>query len=43
MAKRLTITLDDVVYHGLFADEEREAEAMEWTESLVGDLVDETR
>ena len=76
MAKRLTITLDDIVYQGLFrkagprgiskfleklirphvvdtaledayremaADEDRESEAMEWTENLVGDLVDETR
>ncbi len=75
MQKKLTITIDEEVYHGLYetvgprrisrfieelvrpyvvntdldaayadmaADEEREAEAYEWTETLIGDVGDET-
>jgi predicted CopG family antitoxin len=30
-------------YRQMAADEEREAEAMEWTEGLIGDVVDDTR
>jgi hypothetical protein len=30
-------------YRQMTADEEREAEAMEWTEGLIGDVVDDTR
>lgn len=76
MTKKLTITIDDEVYDGLYrrvgprrisrflealarphvidadleagyramaADEVREAEAEEWSESLVGDIADEAR
>ena len=77
MSKKLTITLDEAVYDGLYRvvgprrisrfierlvrphvldldaayaamaeDEDREAEALEWSESLVGDVAggdDETR
>ncbi|MFQ5525927.1 MAG: addiction module antitoxin [Thermoanaerobaculia bacterium] len=75
MTKKLTITIDDEVYKGLYrrvgprrisrflealarphvidedleaeyaamaADEVREAEAVEWTDNLVGDALDET-
>ena len=75
MQKKLTITIDEEVYEGLYeivgprrisrfieelvrpyvlntdldaayadmaADEEREAEAHEWTEALIGDIGDET-
>lgn len=30
-------------YRQMAADEEREAEAMEWTEGLIGDVLDDTR
>ena len=30
-------------YRQMAADEEREAEAMEWTEGLIGDVVDDTQ
>ncbi len=30
-------------YRQMAADEGREAEAMEWTEGLIGDVVDDTR
>ena len=30
-------------YRQMAADEEREAEAMEWTDGLIGDVVDDTR
>lgn len=30
-------------YRQMATDEEREAEAMEWTEGLIGDVVDDTR
>jgi hypothetical protein len=30
-------------YRQMAADEEREAEAMGWTEGLIGDVVDDTR
>ena len=30
-------------YRQMAADEEREAEAMKWTEGLIGDVVDDTR
>ena len=76
MHKRMTITLDEAVYEGLYrmvgtrrisqfietlvrphvmdttlddgyqamaADQAREAEAMEWCNALVEDMVDETR
>jgi predicted CopG family antitoxin len=76
MQKKLTITVDEAVYHGLHkvigrrrishfiedlvrphvlgvdleagyqamaADEEREAEALEWAEALIGDATDATR
>lgn len=76
MQKKLTITIDEEVYDGLYrrvgarrisrflealarphvvdqdletayramaADEVREGEAEEWSESLIGDLPDETR
>ena len=76
MSRKLTITIDDQVYEGLYrrvgprrigrfleslarphvleenleaayqamaADEVREAEAEEWSESLVGDVGDEPR
>jgi hypothetical protein len=76
MQKKLTITLDEQVYEGLYRvvgagnisqfieslvrphvtdedldaayaemaqDEEREAEALEWAEALIGDVRDETR
>lgn len=76
MHKKLTITVDEEVYLGLYqtvgprrisrfiedlvrphliaedlsdayammaADEERELEASEWSEALVGDVADETR
>ena len=76
MQKKLTITIDEEVYHGLYSvvgprkisrfienlvrphvlipdmeaayqemaeDEEREAEALEWAESTLGDVSDETR
>lgn len=76
MLKKLTITIDEEVYNGLYAtvgqrkisqfienlvkpyvirrdlmqaykemaaDEQREAEADEWTEGLVGDVKDEER
>jgi siroheme synthase (precorrin-2 oxidase/ferrochelatase) len=76
MARKLTLTIDDAVYEGLYrtvgprrisrflealarphvvqedlesayramaADEQREAEAAEWSENLVGDVADETR
>jgi predicted CopG family antitoxin len=76
MQRKLTITVDERVYKGLYAavgrrrisrfieslvrpyvvgkdieaayrqmakDEEREAEALEWAESTVGDVPDETR
>lgn len=76
MHKRMTITLDEAVYDGLYrtigrrhmsqfiedlvrpyvldsnlddgykamaADQEREAEAMEWCEALIQDAADETR
>ena len=76
MQKKLTITLDEQVYEGLYRvvgagnisqfiealvrphvtdedldaayaamaqDEEREAEALEWAEALIGDVSDETR
>ncbi|MDJ0704268.1 MAG: addiction module antitoxin [Leptolyngbyaceae cyanobacterium MO_188.B28] len=74
MHKKLTISIDEQVYEGLYkvvgkgsisqfiedlvrpyvlqdeldaaykqiaADEEREAEALEWAEALIGDIVDE--
>jgi hypothetical protein len=74
MQKKLTITIDEKVYDGLYAvvgprrisrfieelvrphvlypdldaayaemakDEQREAEALEWSESLIGDIDDE--
>jgi predicted CopG family antitoxin len=76
MHKRMTITLDEAVYEGLYrtvgkrrisqfiedlvrphvldtslddgyramaADKEREAEAMEWSNALVKDMLDEAR
>jgi predicted CopG family antitoxin len=76
MHRKLTITLDEHVYEGLYTvigrrhissfiesllrphllkheletgyqqmaqDEAREAEALEWTEALIGDVSDETR
>jgi predicted CopG family antitoxin len=76
MHKKLTITIDEQVYEGLYnvigprhisrfiedlvrphvtysdleaayaqmaQDEEREAQALEWSEAMVGDLSDETR
>jgi predicted CopG family antitoxin len=76
MQKKLTITIDEQVYEGLYkvigprrisrfiedlvrphviypalesayaemaADEEREAEALEWAEATVGDVADEAR
>jgi hypothetical protein len=76
MAKKLTITVDDEIYHGLHniigrrrisrfindlarphvlppdlaegykamgADEQRERNALEWTENLIGDIADEPR
>ncbi|MES0361553.1 MAG: addiction module antitoxin [Anaerolineales bacterium] len=76
MQKKLTITIDEEVYQGLYSvvgprkisrfienlvrphvlipdmeaayqemaeDEEREAEALEWAESTLGDVSDETR
>ncbi len=76
MQKKLTITIDEKVYEGLYrvvgprrisqfierllrphvvredlseayacmaADEAREAEAVEWTESLLADIADEAR
>ena len=76
MTKKLTITIDDEVYEGLYrrvgrrkisrfleslarphvvdadleaayramaADEAREADAEEWSESLIGDVADEPR
>lgn len=76
MQKKLTITLDEQVYHGLQTvigrrrisrfiesvvrphvlapdldaayqqmaqDERREAEAMEWSEAMLGDVADEAR
>jgi len=75
MHKRMTITLDEAVYDGLYrrvgkrkmsqfieellrphvvdsldegyqamaADKEREAEAMEWCNSLIGDVADASR
>lgn len=76
MSKKLTITIDDEVYEGLYrrvgrrkisrflenlarphvvdadleaayrdmaSDEEREAEAEEWTEGLIDDVADEPR
>ena len=76
MSKKLTITVDDDVYHGLqnvvgrrgisrflndlarphlvptdlteayramAADEEREREAADWVENLVGDVADEPK
>jgi predicted CopG family antitoxin len=76
MQKKLTITIDEKVYEGLYSvvgprrisrfienlvrphvlipdmeaayqemaeDEEREAEALEWAESTLGDVSDETR
>jgi predicted CopG family antitoxin len=30
-------------YRQMAADEEREAEAMEWAEAMIGDVADETR
>lgn len=76
MLKKLTITIDEEVYNGLYqvvgrrrisrfiedllrphvltpdldaayeqmaTDEEREAEALEWAEAMIGDVSDETR
>lgn len=76
MQKKLTISIDEQVYEGLYAvigqrrishfieelvrpyvihqdlenaymqmarDEEREAEALEWAEAVIGDVSDETR
>lgn len=76
MSKKLTITLDEAVYNGLYRvvgprrisrfieqlvrphvidedleaayaemaqDEEREAEALEWSEALISDVSDEAR
>jgi len=76
MHRRMTITLDEVVYEGLYrmvgkrrisqfietlvrphvldttlddgyramaADQEREAEALEWCNTLIEDMADETR
>ena len=76
MQKKLTITIDEAVYDGLYrvvgprrisqfieklvrphvltdnldaayaemaADEEREQEAHQWSEALIGDVSDETR
>ena len=76
MHKKLTISIDEIVYNGLYevvgkgsisqfieelvrphvvrddldaayrqmaADEEREAEALEWAEGLIGDIADEPR
>ena len=76
MAKKLTITLDEAVYEGLYRvvgprrisrfieqlvrphvidedleaayaemaqDEERETEALEWSEALISDVSDEAR
>jgi predicted CopG family antitoxin len=76
MQKKLTITVDDEVYSGLYrkvgarkisqfiedlvrphvvgeslfdayaqmaADEDRESEAAEWSDGLIGDVADETR
>ena len=76
MSKKLTITLDEAVYEGLYRvvgprrisrfieqlvrphvidedleaayaemaqDEERETEALEWSEALISDVSDETR
>jgi hypothetical protein len=33
----------DAAYRSMAADEGREAEALEWTENLGGDVADETR
>ena len=76
MQKKLTITIDEAVYQGLYrvvgprrisqfieklvrphvltdnlddayakmaADEEREQEALDWSDALIGDVSDETR
>ncbi len=76
MHKKLTISIDEQVYEGLYkvvgkgaisqfieelvrphvikddldaaykqmaADEERESEALEWSEALIGDIADEPR
>ncbi len=76
MQKKLTITIDEMVYDGLYrvvgprrisqfieklvrphviqddldaayaamaSDEEREQEAQEWSDALIGDISDETR
>ena len=76
MQKKLTITVDEVVYEGLYrsigrgrisrfiedlvrphvvndtlaagyaemaGDEQREAEALEWSEGVIGDVADEPR
>lgn len=33
----------DAAYEAMAADSEREADALEWAESLIGDLADEAR
>lgn len=50
MQKQLTIEVDEKIYEGLNAayaqmakDEKREAEALEWSEGLVGDVSDKPR
>jgi hypothetical protein len=41
MQRNPTITLDEKVYEQMGKDEEREAEALEWSEALIGDVGDE--
>ncbi len=49
MRTKFTITVEEAVYEGsldegyraMAADEEREREALEWSEGLVGDVADE--
>jgi hypothetical protein len=50
MHKRMTITLDEDVYNDLTsayqamaADTEREHDALEWSNALIGDVVDAAR
>jgi hypothetical protein len=51
MRTKFTITVEGAVYQGsldegyraMAADEEREREAREWSEGLVGDVADEPR
>lgn len=42
MHKRMTITLDDG-YKAMAADKVREAEAVEWSDALPGDVTDAAR